>query len=117
VDGLSNRDWGAPAVGDAVEFTFAKPMRLLSVVLHTGAGVQEEEFFGQARATALDMVVTSADGVSRTVPVPLADKAGPQRVDTAVSGVVRVRLVVKAAAGLEPGRHIALGEVEFFRRP
>jgi hypothetical protein len=30
--------------------------------------------------------------------------------------VIRVRLVVRAAAGLGTGRVIALGEVEFFRR-
>lgn len=117
VDGLSNRYWGATAVGDTAEFGFTTPFRLLSVVVHTGAGVEEKAFLGQARVTSLDMVVTSADGVNRTVPLSLADRVGPQRVDTAVSGVVRVRLVVRAAAGLAPGRHIALGEVEFFRRP
>jgi hypothetical protein len=117
VDGLSNRYWGATAVGDAVEFGFAAPFRLLSVVVHTGAGVEGEAFTGQARVSALDMVVTAADGSSRTVPLPLADRVGPQRVDTAMSDVVRVRLVVRAAAGQGPGRHIALGEVEFFRRP
>jgi hypothetical protein len=104
-------------VGDTVKFGFATPFRLLSVVVHTGAGVEEKAFLGQARVTSVDMVVTSADGVNRTIPLPLADKVGPQRVDTAVSGVVRIRLVVRAAAGLAPGRHIALGEVEFFRRP
>ncbi|PSL55909.1 hypothetical protein B0I31_104200 [Saccharothrix carnea] len=117
VDGLSNRYWGATAVGDSVEFGFAAPFRLLSVVVHTGAGVEERAFTGQARVAALDMVVTTADGGSRTVPLPLADRVGPQRVDTAVSDVVRVRLVVRAVAGQAPGRHIALGEVEFFRRP
>ncbi|MCC8246896.1 zinc ribbon domain-containing protein [Saccharothrix luteola] len=117
VDGLSNRYWGATAVGDAVEFGFATPYRLLSVVVHTGAGVEERAFTGQARVAAMDMVVITADGGSRTVPLPLADRVGPQRVDTAVSGVVRIRLVVRAAAGQAQGRHIALGEVEFFRRP
>ncbi|WP_447009220.1 zinc ribbon domain-containing protein [Saccharothrix hoggarensis] len=117
VDGLSNRYWGAPAVGDAVEFTFTTPFRLLSVVVHTGAGVEPAVFAGQARATALDVVVTASDGTHRTIPVVLGDRSGPQRTDTGVSDVVRVRLVVRGAAGLEPGRHVALGEVEFFRRP
>ena len=116
-DGLSNRYWGATAVGDAVEFGFATPYRLLSVVVHTGAGVEERAFTGQARVSAMDMVIVTADGGSRTVPLPLADRVGPQRVDTAVGDVVRIRLVVRAAAGQAPGRHIALGEVEFFRRP
>ncbi|WP_306745528.1 zinc ribbon domain-containing protein [Saccharothrix yanglingensis] len=117
VDGLSNRYWGAPAVGDAVEFAFASPFRLLSVVVHTGAGVQPEAFAGQGRATAVDAVVTSVDGTHRTVPLSLGDRSGPQRTDTAISDVVRVQLVVKQAAGLPPGGHVALGEVEFFRRP
>jgi hypothetical protein len=116
VDGLSNRYWGAPAVGDAVEFTFDQPFRLLSVVVHTGASTEPEEFRAQARPTAVDLVVTSSGGVTRTIAVALNDQPGPQRTDTGISDVVVVRLVVKSAAGLGPGRHPALGEVEFFRR-
>ncbi|MFT7840446.1 zinc-ribbon domain-containing protein [Saccharothrix sp. BKS2] len=117
VDGLSNRYWGAPAVGDAVEFTFDRPFRLLSVVVHTGASAQPEQFREQARPTALDVVVTSAGGATRTIAVALNDQPGPQRTDTGISEVVAVRLVVTSAAGLGAGRHVALGEVEFFRRP
>jgi hypothetical protein len=117
VDGLSNRYWGAPAVGDAVEFTFDQPFRLLSVVVHTGASAQPEQFREQARPTAVDLVVTGSGGVTRTIAVALNDQPGPQRTDTGISDVVAVRLVVKSAAGLGAGRHVALGEVEFFRRP
>lgn len=117
VDGLSNRYWGAPAVGDAVEFTFDQPFRLLSVVVHAGASAQPEQFRDQARPTAVDLVVTSTGGVTRTIPVALNDQPGPQRTDTGISDVVTVRLVVKSAAGLGAGRHVALGEAEFFRRP
>ncbi|SDH48176.1 zinc-ribbon domain-containing protein [Lentzea fradiae] len=116
VDGLSNRYWGAPAVGDAIEFTFDRPFRLLSVVVHTGASAQPEQFREQARPTAVDLVVTGSGGVTRTIAVALNDQPGPQRTDTGVSDVVAVRLVVKSAAGLGDGRHVALGEVEFFRR-
>lgn len=116
-DGLSNRYWGAPAVGDSVEFTFSAPFRLLSVVVHTGASAEEEGFAAQARPSALDVVVTTADGGKRTLSVNLEDRPGPQRTDTGISDVVRVVLVVRAASGLTPGKHIALGEVEFFRRP
>lgn len=116
VDGLSNRYWGAPAVGDAVEFTFDQPFRLLSVVVHTGASAQPEQFREQARPTAVDLVVTGSGGVTRTIAVALNDQPGPQRTDTGISDVVAVRLVVKSAAGLGAGRHVALGEVEFFRR-
>jgi predicted nucleic acid-binding Zn ribbon protein len=116
VDGFSNRYWGAPAVGDSIEFTFASPFRLLSVVVNSGAAPEEQGFNGQARPTELDMVVTSSDGATQTVPITLADEPGPQRTDTGISDVVRIKLVVRAAAGVAPGRQIALGEVEFFRR-
>jgi predicted nucleic acid-binding Zn ribbon protein len=116
VDGLSNRYWGAPAVGDSIDFTFATPFRLLSVVVHAGASAEEEGFATEARPTALDMIVTTEDGTTRSVPVTLADQPGEQRTDTGISDVTEVRLVIRGAAGLVPGRHIALGEVEFFRR-
>ncbi|HWO65992.1 MAG TPA: zinc ribbon domain-containing protein, partial [Umezawaea sp.] len=117
VDGLSNRYWGAPAVGDSIEFTFDQPFRLLSVVVHTGASAQPEQFREQARPTAVDLVVTASGGVTRTIAVALNDQPGPQRTDTGISDVTAVRLVVKSAAGLGTGRYAALGEVEFFRRP
>jgi len=116
VDGLSNRYWGAPAVGDSIDFTFAEPFRLLSVVVHAGASAEEEGFVAEAWPTALDMVVTTAGGATETVPITLADQPGEQRTDTGIGDVVRIRLVVRGAAGLGPGKHIALGEVEFFRR-
>jgi predicted nucleic acid-binding Zn ribbon protein len=115
-DGLSNRYWGAPEVGAWVDFAFAEPFRLLSVVVHTGASAAEEGFAAQARPSAVDMVITTEDGTTRTLPVPLADEPGPQTTETGVSGVVRIRLVVREVRGTAPGRHIALGEVEFFRR-
>ncbi|OLF17612.1 zinc ribbon domain-containing protein [Actinophytocola xanthii] len=115
-DGLSNRYWGAPDVGASVDFGFAEPFRLLSVVVHTGASAEEEGFAAQARPAAVDMVITRDDGTTRTLAVTLADEPGPQTTETGVSGVVRIRLVVREARGTAPGRHIALGEVEFFRR-
>jgi hypothetical protein len=116
VDGLSNRYWGAPHVGDAIQFTFPYKFRLLSVVVHTGASPRREDFIREARPLVLDMVVTSADGATRTIELRPVDKPGQQRTDTAISDVVQIRLVIREAAGLVPGRHIALGEVEFFRR-
>lgn len=117
VDALTNRYWGTTGRGQSIDFTFAEPFRLLSVVVHTGASTEEDVFASQARPSALDMVVTSEDGQTRTIPITLADDPGPQTTDTGISDVVRISLVVRAVAGAAPGRHVALGEVEFFRRP
>jgi hypothetical protein len=115
-DGLTNRYWGAPAVGDSAKFTFRAPFRLLDVIIHTGASTEPDEFRQQARAVQLDLVTTGSDGESHTQPVTLNDRPGAQTVQTGISDVVTVRLVIRSAAGLTPGRHIALGEVEFFKR-
>jgi len=98
------------------EFTFAQPFRLLGVVIHTGASTRREDFDQQARPAALDLVVTTSDGTTTTLPVSLADQPGPQTTDTRISNVVTIRVVIRGAAGLTPGRHIALGEIEFFKR-
>jgi hypothetical protein len=116
VDGATNRYWGAPAVGDWAEFGFAQPFRLLGVVIHAGASTRREDFDQQGRPTAVDLVVTASDGTTTTLPVSLADQPGPQRTDTGISDVVTIRVVIRGAAGLTPGRHIALGEIEFFQR-
>ena len=116
VDGATNRYWGAPAPGDWIDFGFAQPFRLLGVIVHTGASTKREDFDQQARPTALDLIVTASDGTTTTLPISLADQPGPQTTDTGISNVVAIRVVIRGAAGLTPGRHIALGELEFFKR-
>ncbi|WP_211222356.1 NADase-type glycan-binding domain-containing protein [Actinokineospora enzanensis] len=115
-DGATNKYWGSPAVGASLEATFDQPIRLLTVVTHTGPSAKPEEFATEARPTLLDATVTTADGTTQSFSIPLADEPGPQQQDTAISDVVKIQLTVRAAAGLGPGKHIALGEVEFFRR-
>lgn len=116
VDGLTNRYWGVPAPGASVDFTFAHPFRLLTVVIHSGASTNRKKFDGQARPSRVDLVITRSNGDAQTLHFELADRPGPQHIDTATSDVVRIRLVIRSAFGLVEGRHIALGEVEFFGR-
>ncbi|MFJ3219211.1 NADase-type glycan-binding domain-containing protein [Kitasatospora sp. NPDC086801] len=116
VDGLSNTYWGAPNVGDSISFPFARPFRLVDVIVHTGASTDQQQFLKQARPTALDLQMTTSDGKVHEQKVTLNDKSGPQTVLTGVSDVVKVTLVVRAAAGTGPGTSIALAEVEFFKR-
>ncbi|MER5772220.1 zinc ribbon domain-containing protein [Streptomyces sp. NPDC001985] len=116
VDGLTNRYWGAPALGASLTSDFGRPFRLVGVVVHTGVSKDPQEFRQGARPTRIDLVTTSADGGVRTRTVTLTDKPGPQTIRTGISDVVSVRLVVRAASGTVRGRPIALAEVEFFRR-
>ncbi|MFD2416391.1 NADase-type glycan-binding domain-containing protein [Amycolatopsis pigmentata] len=115
-DGLSNRYWGAPRPGEWIEFTFDHPFRLLSLVVHAGPSSDREQFTQEARPAGLDVIVTAADGNSETRPVELADQPGPQTIDLGISDVVRIRVVLRSATGLSQGKHIAVGEIEFFQR-
>ncbi|MFF0413991.1 zinc ribbon domain-containing protein [Kitasatospora sp. NPDC004745] len=115
VDGLSNSYWAAPRTGDSISFTFAKPFRLVDVIVHGGSSTEPQEFQKTARPIGLDLRATSSDGKVHEQKVTLNDKPGPQTVLTGVSDVVKVTLVVREAAGPEGGP-IALAEVEFFKR-
>ncbi|MFJ3580979.1 NADase-type glycan-binding domain-containing protein [Streptomyces sp. NPDC090127] len=115
-DGLSNTYWGAPALDDSMTFTFRSPFRLVAVVIHTGVSKKPETFRNQARPTKADLVVTSSDGRIHRKTVTLADKPGPQTIQTGYSDVVSIQLTPRETAGFSKGRHIAVAEVEFFKR-
>ncbi|MER5890674.1 zinc ribbon domain-containing protein [Streptomyces sp. NPDC001941] len=116
VDGLSNRYWGLPGAGASVTYAFAKPFRLVDVIITNGASAKAEEYNRQGRALQVDLEVTAEDGKKTVKKLSLSDKPGEQPFHLGISKVVSVRLVLSAPVGLTGGRHLALGEVEFFRR-
>jgi hypothetical protein len=115
-DGLSNRYWGAPAPGASVTYTFRKPFRLVDLIIVNGPSKSPEDYARQARALRLDLEVTGQDGMRHRRELTLSDKPGPQTFPLGISDVKTVRLVLRSAVGLTAGRHLALAEVEFFRR-
>ncbi|WP_418959689.1 NADase-type glycan-binding domain-containing protein [Streptomyces tritici] len=120
VDGTTDKYWAparpGAAEGEYLEATFAAPMRLLDVVVHPGASPVAEKFLTQARPGGLVVTVTAADGRTTVRTLRLADVPGPQRFHLPVSDAVRVRLAVHGAYGERPDRHLAVAEVEFFKR-
>ncbi|MFD8728713.1 MULTISPECIES: zinc ribbon domain-containing protein [Streptomyces] len=116
IDGVTNKYWGAPALGASLTCTFGTPFRLVGVVLHTGASKEPEEFRREPRPTRAELIVTTADGTVHEKELTLNDKPGEQTVRTGISDVVSVQLVLREAAGQVRGRPIALGEIEFFKR-
>lgn len=115
-DGLTNRYWGAPATGASVTYTFRKPFRLVDLIITNGASKDPQEYARQARALQLNLEVTTEDGTTHNKEFTLSDKPGAQTIPTGISDVKSVRLVLRSAVGLAPGRHLALAEVEFFQR-
>ncbi|MFE6843020.1 NADase-type glycan-binding domain-containing protein [Streptomyces sp. NPDC057686] len=115
-DGLSNRYWGAPGPGASVTYAFAKPFRLVDVIITNGASSSPEEYAKQGRALEIEMEVTARDGQKVRKKLSLSDKPGPQTFPTGISDATTIRLTLDAPAGSAPDRHVALAEVEFFQR-
>ncbi|WP_206282633.1 NADase-type glycan-binding domain-containing protein [Streptomyces barkulensis] len=115
-DGVSNRYWGAPAPGASVTYTFREPFRLVDMIIINGASKSPEDYARQARALRVDLEVTGQDGTRHREKLTLGDKPGPQTFPLGISDVKTVRLVLRSAVDLTEGRHLALAEVEFFRR-
>lgn len=115
-DGLTNKYWGAPALGASLTSSFAAPFRLVGVVVHTGVSKEPQEFRRGARPTRAELIVTTKDDKVHRKTVAFNDKPGKQETRLGISDVVSVRLVLREATGQGEGRPIAVGEVEFFRR-
>ncbi|MFI9330147.1 zinc ribbon domain-containing protein [Kitasatospora sp. NPDC052868] len=115
-DGLSNRYWGAPGPGASVTYTFAKPFRLVAVIVTNGASTSPEDYAREGRALQIEMEVTASDGRKTVRRLALSDKPGPQTFPTGISDATSIRLTLDAPAGLDGDRHLALAELEFFQR-
>ncbi|MFJ9920748.1 NADase-type glycan-binding domain-containing protein [Streptomyces rubiginosohelvolus] len=116
IDGLTNKYWGAPALGASLTCSFGTPFRLVGIVVHTGVSKEPQEFRRGARPTRADLLVTTKDGKVHKKAVTFNDKPGKQTVRMGISDVRSVELVLREATGQGEGRPIAVGEVEFFRR-
>ncbi len=121
VDGTTDRYWSPAQPGDGtgefLEADFAGPFRLLDLVIHPGISATAEQFLTQGRPQTLTATLTNAAGRATTRTLNLADTPGEQRFHLAASTVVRIRLTIRSSFGTGPTRHVAIAEVEFFKRP
>jgi hypothetical protein len=115
-DVRTDKYWGAPAPGAWVDFTFDQPYRLVGMLVHIGPSAKPDAFPKQARPTQLDIIITSADGQTRTVHANLADQPEQPQINIGASDVTQVRIVITGATDLTGKKHIAISLVEFFKR-
>ncbi|MEV6228564.1 hypothetical protein AB0L88_11920 [Saccharopolyspora shandongensis] len=116
VDGLRDVYWGTERPGEWAEFNFDHPFRLVGVLVSTGPSRRDEEFRSQARPSRLEITATSSDGRTRTETVEVPDSPTTHEVRIKTSDVIKVRVRIETVTGLTEGKHIALGELEFFGR-
>ncbi|TWF95508.1 NADase-type glycan-binding domain-containing protein [Saccharopolyspora dendranthemae] len=108
--------WGAPGPGAWADFDFDQPFRLVGMLVHIGPSSKPDGFAAQARPSKLDIIITQADGSTRTISTGLADQPSQPKIYIGTSDVTRVRIVVREATDLTEGKHIATSLVEFFQR-
>lgn len=120
VDGTTDRYWapapGGAAAGQYLDARFDQPFRLLDVVIHPGASPVEEQFLKQARPESVVVTTTDSAGTSTPHVIHLTDTPGPQTFHLAVSNVTRIRVTLQSAYAPSPTRHVAIAELEFFKR-
>ena len=117
-DRASNQFWapqGEPT-GSWVEFELPKAVRLLDIVVTGGQDGESVEFQKQGRPNEIDAVLTSQDGKTTTSRLVMEDRQGAQTFKVKGDRVVKIRLSFVSAHGMEPGRFMAVAEVEFFYR-
>ncbi|WP_344437507.1 discoidin domain-containing protein, partial [Kitasatospora nipponensis] len=122
VDGTWDHYWApvdppsGPPVGQWLEADFAQPFRLVDLVVNSGSSAHQDEFLTQARPADIEITAWGGDGRVVHKSVRLEDKPDSQTVQLPIAGVVRIRLTVQSTYGMQPGRLVALGEVEFYQR-
>lgn len=119
-DGISNEYWAPDLEGDGVDewiqADFAEPVRLVYLIVSPGVSRDQEAFLAQARPEEIELRMFTEDGEVATERVTLADSAEPQTFELGVSDVTAVRLTVLGTYGHEPGKAVAIGELEYFIR-
>jgi hypothetical protein len=112
----------APAEGEWVQVELENPARIVSVIIYSGSSPDRPTFLTQARPRELEILLLARgdDGKDREVTaktVTLADRPGAQTFTIKGSDVKAVRVTIRSAYGAEPGRRVALAELELFVRP
>lgn len=117
-DGKNNRYWAptGKAQGSWVEATFAKPYRILDIIVTPGVGIQKDQFVTVARPHELDVLATPDKGEPKRFTLTLTDAPGPQSFKITSDRTVKLRLTVRSTFGPTSIPPVAIAEVEFYGR-
>ncbi|WP_172385866.1 zinc ribbon domain-containing protein [Streptomyces sp. MNP-20] len=119
-DKLNNTWWG-PGVaqsgqGEWIEVSFARPTRLLDVIITPGMSVRADQLGKSALPHRVKATITRKDGSTATRELTLDPGAGGQRRAFRVGEVTRVRFTVESAHAASDKKQVAIAEIELFGR-
>ncbi|MFI0260653.1 NADase-type glycan-binding domain-containing protein [Streptomyces sp. NPDC017056] len=119
-DKLNNTWWG-PGVsqsgqGEWIEVRFARPARLLDVIITPGTSTRADQLDKSALPHRVKATITEKDGRTETRDLTLDPGAGGQRRAFRVGEVTRVRFTVESAHAASADKQVAIAEIELFGR-
>nr|WP_234317901.1 carbohydrate-binding protein [Streptomyces rimosus] len=119
-DKLSNTWWG-PGVsqagqGEWVEVRFARPARLLDVIIAPGVSARADRLDTSALPHRVKATVTGKDGRTMIRAFTLDPGAGGQRRAFRVGEATAVRFTIESAHAASAEKQVAMAEIELFGR-
>ncbi|MCI3928237.1 discoidin domain-containing protein [Streptomyces sp. AN091965] len=119
-DKLNNTWWG-PGVaqsgqGEWIEVSFARPTRLLDVIITPGMSIRADQLGKSALPHRVKATITKKDGSTATRELTLDPGAGGQRRAFRVGEVTRVRFTIESAHAASDKKQVAIAEIELFGR-
>ncbi|GAA1936739.1 hypothetical protein GCM10009837_73580 [Streptomyces durmitorensis] len=119
-DKLNNTWWG-PGVaqsgqGEWIEVGFARPTRLLDVIITPGVSPRADQLGKSALPHRVKATITKKDGGATPRELSLDPGAGSQRRAFRVGEVTRVRFTIESAHAASAKKQVAIAEIELFGR-
>ncbi|GAA2493728.1 zinc ribbon domain-containing protein [Winogradskya humida] len=117
-DGVSDSWWGTGREGDSrgavIQADYSQPINLRAVRIFPGVSTDPADRDQQARPQQIQVVVTDAQGRRSVGSYKLSDGEA-LLVEMDAPNTRRVQFVLESAYGAQPGKQVAVCEIELFR--
>lgn len=116
-----NNTWWGPGVsqsgqGEWIEMRFARPTRLLDIIITPGVSTRADQVDKSARPHRIKATITKNDGGTTSRELTLDQGAGGQRPAFRVGEVTRVRFTIESAHAASADKQVAIAEIELLGR-
>jgi hypothetical protein len=120
IDGANNTFWApkvaAPAAGEWCQIQLERPVFVAKLLITPGIDTKEDTFRTQARPAKIQIITRRTDGSETKQTKTLDDRPKAQEINVRASKVTQITIVIQDAYGSQPGRLVAVAEVEVFVR-
>lgn len=118
-DGRGDSWWGtghqgSDGRGDVIQAEYTSPVDLRAIRIYPGASVEQANRDSQARPSRMQIVITDARGQQTGGSYELQD-GEPLLVRVDAPDTRRVQFAVEGAYGVDPGKQVAVAEIQMFR--